>query len=439
MKKIFSYIIMMTVSLVAFSQDDIYPAPAQKGVIILNNATIHVGNGQIIENGSIKINNGKIEQVGQNISVPTSDVKVYDVKGKHVYPGLILSNSQLGLVEISSVRASSDGREIGELNPNIRSVVAYNTDSKLINTLKSNGILFVNVIPDGGLISGSSSVVQLDAWNWEDAAYKMDNGIHFNMPNLISRPNQFGGGGPGQQGQFGQGAGDVVARGLEQINQVKSFFREAKAYVEEKHDQTNLKFEAVKGLFTKKQKLFIHCNVVREILIAADFVKEFGFDVVLVGASECWQVADLIKQSNMSVILSQAHSLPTMVDDDVDQPYKVAAALQKAGVLYAINDDDGSARGRNLPFNAGTYAAYGITKEEALTAITLSAAKILGVADRTGSLEVGKDANIVVSEGDILDMKSSIITLAFIQGRMVDLNDKHKQLYERYKHKYGIK
>jgi len=139
------------------------------------------------------------------------------------------------------------------------------------------------------------------------------------------------------------------------------------------------------------------------------------------------------------VILSQAHSLPTMVDDDVDQPYKVAAALQKAGVLYAINDDDGSARGRNLPFNAGTYAAYGITKEEALTAITLSAAKILGVADRTGSLEVGKDANIVVSEGDILDMKSSIITLAFIQGRMVDLNDKHKQLYERYKHKYGIK
>ena len=439
MKKIFSYIMMMTVSLVAFAQDDIYPAPAYNGVLYIQNATIHIGNGQIIENGTIKVNNGKIEAIGQNISISAGMAKVYDVKGKHVYPGLILSNSQLGLVEISSVRASSDGREIGELNPNIRSIVAYNTDSKLINTLKSNGILFVNVIPDGGLISGSSSVVQLDAWNWEDAAYKMENGIHFNMPNLISRPSQFGGFGPGQQGQGGQGATDLVARGLEQINRVKSFFREAKAYTAEKHDQTNLKFEAVRGLFEKKQKLFIHCNVVREILVAADFVKEFGFDVVLVGASECWQVADLIKQSNMSVILSQAHSLPTLVDDDVDQPYKVAAALQKAGVLYAINDDDGSARGRNLPFNAGTYAAYGITKEEALTAITLSAAKILGVADRTGSLEVGKDANIVVSEGDILDMKSSIITLAFIQGRMVDLNDKHKQLYERYKHKYGIK
>jgi len=438
MKKIFSFILIMVVGIGAFAQDDIYPAPAYKGILFIKNATIHVGNGHVIENGTIKVNNGKIEQIGQNIPTPADDVKVFDVKGKHVYPGLILSNSQLGLVEISSVRASSDGREIGELNPNIRSIVAYNTDSKLINTLKSNGILFANVIPDGGLISGSSSVVQLDAWNWEDAAYKMENGIHFNMPSLLNRPSQFGQFGP--PGQGGQGQADVVSRGMEQINGIKSFFRQAKAYVaQDKHDQTNLKFEAVRGLFDKKQKLFIHCDIVKEILVAADFVKEFGFDVVLVGASESWQIADLIKQSNMSVIISQAHSLPTMVDDDVDQPYKTAAALQKAGVLYAINDDDGSARGRNLPFNAGTYAAYGISKEEALTAITLSAAKILGIADRTGSLEVGKDANIVVSEGDILDMKSSIITHAFIQGRMVDLNDKHKQLYERYKHKYGIK
>lgn len=439
MKRIFFLIAIMAMASLSKAQDNIYPAPAYKGLLFITNATVHVGNGQVIENGTVKVNNGKIEQVGQNIPVPADNVKVFDVKGKHVYPGLILSNSQLGLVEIPTVRATSDGREIGELNPNVRSVVAYNTDSKLINTLKSNGILLVNVIPDGGLITGSSSVVQLDAWNWEDAAYKMDNGIHFNMPSLLNRPNQFGG--FGGQGFGGQGAQvDVVSRGMEQINRIKSFFREAKGYLaQDKHDQTNLKFEAVKGLFDKKQKLFIHCDIVREILVAADFVKEFGFDVVLVGASEAWQVADLIKQNNMSVIISQAHSLPTMVDDDVDQPFKLAAALQKAGVLYAINDDDGSARGRNLPFNAGTYSAYGISKEEALTAITLSAAKILGVADRTGSLEAGKDANIVVSEGDILDMKSSIITHAFIQGRQLDLNDKHKQLFERYKHKYGIK
>ncbi|MFM9909311.1 MAG: amidohydrolase family protein [Chitinophagaceae bacterium] len=417
------------------SQDDIYPAPPQKGTLFIKNATIHIGNGQVIENGIIKITNGKIEEVGQGISIPTGDTKVFDVKGKHVYPGLILSNSQLGLVEVPTVRATVDGSEIGDLNPNIRSIVAYNTDSKLINTLKSNGILLANIVPDGPIISGSSSVVQLDAWNWEDAAYKLDNGIHLNMPALFNRPNPFA-----EFLGIGAPQGDPVKKALEEINKVKIFFREAKAYAaQDKHDQVNLKLEGVRGLFEKKQKLFVHCDLVKEILVAADFVKEFGFEVVLVGASECWQIANLIKQNNMSVILSQAHNLPTMADDDVDQPYKTAAALQKEGVLFAINDDDGSARGRNLPFNAGTYAAYGISKEEALSAITLSAAKILGIADRTGSIEKGKDANIVVSEVDILDMKSSIITLAFIQGLMVDLNDKHKQLNERYKLKYGIK
>jgi imidazolonepropionase-like amidohydrolase len=178
---------------------------------------------------------------------------------------------------------------------------------------------------------------------------------------------------------------------------------------------------------------------VKEMLIAIDFAKEFGFDVVIVGGSESWQIADLLKQNNIAVILAQRHALPTMTDDDVDLPYKSATYLQDAGVLYAINDEDGQTRGRNLPFNAGTAAAYGISKEQALSAITLNAAKILGIDNITGSLEVGKDANIVMSEGDILDMRSSIITHAFIQGRQVSLDDKHKQLNERYKYKYGIK
>jgi imidazolonepropionase-like amidohydrolase len=178
---------------------------------------------------------------------------------------------------------------------------------------------------------------------------------------------------------------------------------------------------------------------VKEMLIAVDFAKEFGFNVVIVGGSDSWQIAGLLKENNIAVILSQMHNLPTMADDDVDQPYKSATALQKAGVLFAINDDDGQTRGRNLPFNAGTAAAYGLSREEALSAITLNAAKILGVSDRAGSLEKGKDANIVISEGDILDMKSSVIVNAFVQGRQVDLTDKHKELFERYKYKYGIK
>ncbi len=341
------------------------------------------------------------------------------------------------MVEISSVRASSDQTDIETIAPNIRSIVAYNTDSKVINTLRSNGILLANVVPGGGLLAGTSSVVQLDAWNFEDAAYAKDNGIHFNMPSLMTRR---GGGRGGFAAFFNQNQGDAVKRGLDQIETVKSFLREAKAYLEEaKHTNVNLKFEAVKGLFTKKQKFYVHCDIVKEMLVAIDFVKEFGFETVIVGGSESWIIADLLKQNNLSVILSQMHNLPTMVDDDVDQPYKTPAMLQKAGVLFCINDDDSQNRGRNLSFNAGTAATYGLTSEEALTAITLNTAKILGIDNKVGSIEVGKDANVLVSDGDILDMKSNNITHAFIQGRTIDLNNKHKQLNERYKHKYGIK
>ncbi|MBL7762274.1 MAG: amidohydrolase family protein [Chitinophagaceae bacterium] len=410
------------------AQDDVYPAKEYKGLLFIKNATIHVGNGQIIENGTIQVNDGRIEKVGKDIPIPVDDVKVFDVKGKQVYPGLILSASDVGIREIggNAVRGSNDFFELGDYNTNVRSIVAYNADSRIPGTLRANGILFANSIPQGGLLPGASSVVQLDAWNYEDAAYKTDVGIHFNMPSLLSR-----------QGR--QQSPDPVKQGLENIEEVKQFFRQAKAYLNETvHKETNLKFEATRGLFEKKQKFFVHCEIVREILIAIDFAKEFAFDVVLVGASECYQVADLIKQNNIAVILRQEHSLPTLDDDDIDQPFKTPAILQKAGVLFALNDEDESTRYRNLPFNAGTAVAYGLTKEQALTAITLNAAKILGIDDRTGSIEVGKDANIIVCEGDILDMKTSIITDAFIQGRKVSLENKQTQLYERYKTKYGI-
>ncbi|HQW83005.1 MAG TPA: amidohydrolase family protein [Ferruginibacter sp.] len=430
MKKIFLYICSLIAIINVFAQETISPAPAQNETIALINATIHVGNGNVINNGTVIFNNGKIIEVNTNAA--TTGTKIIDCKGKHIYPGLILAASQLGLIEINNIRATIDANEIGELNPSIRSIVAYNTDSKVINTLRTNGILLANIIPGGGIISGSSSVVQLDAWNWEDAAYKMDAGIHFHMPSLLNRGSRrFG----AQQSNI-----DPVKVGLDRIEEVKIFFREAKAYLAEtKHENTNLKFEAVKGLFNKKQKLFIHCNIVKEMLLAIDFVKEFGFDVVLVGAVDSWQIADILKQNNIAVILNQLHDLPAMIDDDIDQPFKTPAMLQKAGVLFCINDNDANSRYRNLAFNAGTASAYGLTKEEALSAITLNAATILGIADKTGSIETGKDANIVVSEGDILDMRTNIITNAFIQGRQIDLNNKQKQLAEKYEKKYGIK
>lgn len=435
MKKILLSFSLITLLVVAKAQENMAPAPKQTQPILITGATVHKGNGEVLNNASIVVVDGKITAVGSNLQVP-ANAKVVNAQGKHVYPGLILSSSNLGLVEVNSVRATSDVREIGDMNPNVRAIIAYNTDSKVTNTLRPNGILMANIVPEGGMLSGQSSVVQLDAWNWEDAAYKTDNGIHFRMPSLMARARGFGGGGGGGNGQGGAPV-DPVKEGLDKIDEFKGFLRQAKAYSAlSKPDATNLKYQAVKGLFDKSKKLYIHASTVKQILIGIDIAKEFNLDAVIVGGEDSWQVADLLKQANISVILSQPHSLPILPDDDVDQPYKTAALLQKAGVTFAINDEDGQTRGRNLAFNAGTAVAYGLTKEQALQAITLNAAKVLGVADKTGSIEVGKDANIIISEGDILDMRTNQVTQAFIQGREIQLESKQTQLFDKFKKKY---
>ncbi len=440
MKKIFMAFILSGALMSAYPQSNVLPAPDQSQTVVLYNGTLHKGNGEVITNAVVIMEKGKITYAGPMVASDFKDAKVIDVNGKHIYPGIILPTSSLGLIETNAIRASNDVREIGDLNPNVRSIVAYNTDSKVINTLRSNGILMANIVPQGSFLAGSSSVVQLDAWTWTDASLKTDEGMHLYMPTLMPRPT-FGRGGGGRPGGPNAGAeSDPVKEGLEQIEKLKAFFREAKAYNSvTTHDETNLKYEAVKNLFTKNQKFYVHANTVKQMLVALDFVKEFGFDVVIVGGSESWQIPALLKQHNVSVILQQMHSLPTTTDDDVDQPYKTAAILQKAGVLFAISDDDNQTRGRNIAFNAGTAVTYGLTKEEALAAITLNVAKIMGVADKTGSIEVGKDANIIISSGDILDMSTNNVTDAFIQGRKINLDDKQKQLNERYEEKYQLK
>jgi len=439
MKKILWSCLLSIALLPAGAQEVIYPAKEFKGKTFITNGTIHVGNGTVIENGTVVISNGKITSVGAGAGSPGSDARVIDAKGKHVYPGLILANTDIGLKEIANgVRASNDHTELGEFNSNIRAITAYNTDSRVMAVLRSNGILLASVAPQGGSVSGSSTIVQLDAWNWEDAAYQMDAGMHITLPSFISRGGgrRFG----GFPGFPGAGGADAGKSALEKVEEIKSFFRQAKAYIQEPvHSNVNLKLEAMRPLIEKKQKLFVHGDQIKQMLIAIDFAKEFGVDVVIVGGSESFQIADLLKANNISVILDQCLNLPATEDDDIDQPFKTPAALQKAGVLYCISDDDANTRYRNLSYNAGIAATFGLTKEEALSAISLNAAKILGVEGKTGSIEVGKDANIVVSEGDLLDMKSSTVTDALIQGRQINLDNKQKQLYERYKHKYSLK
>jgi len=426
MKNIFITLFSLVITK-TFSQSNILPAPAQTETIALTHATIHVGNGDVIDDGTIVFSNGKITAVGK--SVDAANAKTIDCTGKQVYPGLILSSSNIGLSEIGAIRSEQDTYELGDLNPDVRSLIAYNTDSKIINTVRSNGILLANIVPRGGVIAGSSSIMQLDGWNWEDAVYKRDIGINFNMPSLVATSTE-------------NASNKVLENAYKQIDDVRNFFREAKAYLNEStHTTTNIKFESVKGLFDQAQTFFVSCEMVNEMMVAVEFAKEFGFRTVIVGGTESYKIADYLKQNNIGVVLNEMHNLPLMQDDDVDTYAKLPYQLQQAGVLYCINDFDaiGSGnRGRNLMFNAGVAVGFGLTKEQALQAITLNAAKVLGIDKQTGSLETGKDANIIVSNGDVLDIKTSNISYAFIQGRPLNLDNKQKQLYERYKTKYGL-
>lgn len=433
MKQTCLMIFLLALVGVATAQDDVYPAKEYKGLLFIKDGTVHVGNGQVLEKATIEVRDGKIVRVATGMAIPQGDVKVFDATGKHVYPGLILPQSDLGLKEIAAgVRGSNDYRELGEINPNVRSVVAYNAASMMINVLKANGILLANVVPQGGIISGTSSVVQLDAWDYEGAAYKLDGAMHITIPSLNAPRSRF----------FAQDNQpiDYVKQGLDKVEAIKDFFRQGSAYLQQRnHAVINLKFEALRDLFDKKQSLFVHADQVTQMLVAIELAKEFGFKTVIVGGAESWQIAPILKEYNIGVILNAQHRLPATEDQDIDQPFKTPAVLQKAGVVFALNDDATNTRYRNLAFNAGTAASYGLTKEEALSAITLNAAQLLGVADRTGSLEPGKDANIVISRGDILDMRTSIIVEAFIQGRHLSLDNKQTQLNERYLKKYDIK
>ncbi|MBX5439857.1 MAG: amidohydrolase family protein [Thermoflavifilum sp.] len=400
------------------AQPHIYPAPPQQRKIALVNGTIHIGNGKVITRGMIAFDKGKIIAVGTEVD--TAGAEVVDVSGMQVYPGLIAPATNLGLVEVEAVRATRDVDEVGQIIPSVRSIVAYNTDSKVIPTLRSNGILLAHIVPEGGLIGPTSSVVQLDAWNWEDAVYRKDIGIQLYLPRLYpSSP-------------------EAETKALQQVNTIKQFFEQAAAYYREPvHLHRNLSFEAVKGLFNRSQILFVHADLEKEIWLALDLARTFHFRTVIVGGADSWRVADELKKNEVAVILRPPHSLPLTTDDPVDLPYRTAALLQQAGVLFCLGEE-GFWQQRNLPFEAGTAAAYGLTREQALSAITLQAARILGMDSLTGSLEPGKDANIVVSLGDILDMRTSKITMAFIQGREINLDNKQKDLLKRYVYKYGL-
>lgn len=402
------------------------PALPQSKSILLMNGYAHLGNGKVIENAAIGFKDGKLTLVA-DARVIKLEQNAYDttinIAGKHVYPGIIAPNSTLGLVEIDAVRATDDMNEAGTYTPHVRSIIAYNTESKITTTVRSNGVLMGQITPRGNYISGTSSIVQFDAWNWEDAVYKEDDGVHLNWYAMFNRWN-----------------GKINKNYDEKVAELKEFFTNAQAYCkEDNHEEKNLRFEAMREIFSGKQTLFIHANFVKEITEAIDFGKKFEIKkMVIVGGYDAWRVSNMLKDNNVAVILRRVHELPVHEDDDVYLPYKLPKLLFDAGVLFCLeNSGDMEAMGtRNLPFYAGTAAAYGIDKEEALKLITLNTAKILGIDSTTGSLESGKDATLFISTGDALDVKTNNVIAAFIQGRHIDVDNHQKKLYRKYSEKY---
>ena len=434
-KKIFISAILLFACMMRVSAQSPVVAPAQKKPVMLVGGTIHTGTGEVIENGIIIFTAGKIGVVGKaaDITVDRTGYEIIDVAGKQVYPGLIFPNTSIGLIEIGGgVEVATDNREIGDLNPNVRAIVAYNTDSHVIPVLRSNGILLAQIVPTGTLLPGTSSVVQLDAWNWEDAAYKIDNGIQLGWPRKSLSGGRRGGGGEFQMSApSGSGAYEKNVEALEKI------FTDAVAYAAIDHPKdANLRLESLKGLFDGTKTMFITTNEPKGIIAAVLFGKRYGVKkIVLSGADEsAWTVKDFLKENNIPVLIADPLSLPKFDYSDIKLTFKLAAMFKKEGILVGLTYSK-QAYG-NLPFAAGETVAYGLTKEEALQTVTLNTAKILGIDDRTGSIEVGKDANIVVSTGDILDMSTNNIEYAFITGRNINLDNKHKQLYRRFQAKY---
>ncbi|MBL7917302.1 MAG: amidohydrolase family protein, partial [Bacteroidia bacterium] len=313
-------------------------------------------------------------------------------------------------------------------------LIAYNSDNKITPTIKTNGILYTQVTPRGGMVSGNSSIMALEGWNWEDAVLLEDDGIHLNFPALSERA------------QNEEGGDDKAKKRYEEdVTSLNNFFSDAIAYYNNPNvTEKNIRLESMKGVFSGTKNLYIHTDRAKDILTALYFIKKHEIKKpVLVGAKECYKVLKEIKNANVPVMLVRVHDLPERTDDDIDAVYNLPAILQKENIMYCLQtagDSEMEAmNSRNLPFLAGSAVAYGLTQEQAISAITLNVAKIIGADKLIGSLEDNKLASFVVSTGDILDMKSSNIVQAYIGGKPVNLNNQQTELYIKYKNKYGIK
>lgn len=420
----------------SFPPSDQIPAAKQTKPIALTGGTIHTVSGENISGGTVLFEKGKITAVSKSVTLP-AETQIIDISGKHVYPGLISANTTMGLVEIAAVRATRDVSEVGDINPEVRAEAAFNPDSEIIPVTRANGITLALSVPGGGLISGTSALMMLDGWTWEDMTLKAPIGLHLNWPRMaVNRsPNA-------KKSKEEQ----LKARD-KKIQQIQDTFAAARAYMKAKmaekekgvpyHD-TDVRYEALIPVLKREIPIFMHADEIREIQAALDWTAKENLRVVLVGGYDVWRLPERLKEQDVSVVVAGTQRLPLRRWEDYDAPFTLPAKLHDLGIPFCIATQGGSfmtPHERNLPYHAATAAAYGLPKEEALKAVTLYPAQILGVSDRVGTIEVNKDATLIVTDGDPLEIMTQV-EMEFIQGRNIDLSSRHTELYEKYKEKY---
>lgn len=428
--KQFTAFLITLFALAAFSQS------SEKRTLILN-AYLHDGTGNSMQGATIGITGNRISIIKSSVSYRHNNNEwdtIIDLQGKHLYPGILAPNSTLGLTEIDAVRATRDFDEVGLLNPHIRSIIAYNVESDVVATVRSNGVLLVQITPRGGWISGTSSVAHLSGWNWEDAAVKVQDGVHVNWPTFFHQNHG---------AMDGKKEDEQKKKYVEGKRELEQFFAASKAYANQKsNDKIDLRYDAMKACFKGTARVYFHANELQQMLDILDFTRKFELPFpVIIGGYDAYLMLPQLRDAKIPVMLPRVHSLPENEHDPVDLNYRLPALLKEGGVEFCLqNEGDMEAmNARNLPFLAGHTMGYGLTEEEALHAITLAPCKIMGLDDQYGSIEVGKNATFFVSEGPALDMRTNHVIMAMVNGDWISLDDRQKELYRKYQSKYQQK
>ncbi len=404
---------------------------SQKRILLIN-GFLHIGNEKTIQTAAVGIQNEKIALVRNALAYTFHEEDwdtIIDLKGQHIYPGFVAGNSTLGLTEIDAVRATRDFEEVGEFNPHIRSQIAYNAESKVIGTVRTNGILITQATPRGGKISGSSCIMSTYGWNWEDATILAEDGIHVNWPETTFTHNE------SEKGTIKRN--DSYSN---EVDRLVSFFEMAKAYSNlDKENLTDTRLNAMQACFKGTKRVYFHADDIQQLLDVIDFTQKFDLAFpVIVGGYDSYLITRKLADAKIPVMLHRIHSLPSNESDPVDLPYRIPKMLQDGKVLFCLQPfgDMEAMNARNLPFLAGTAWAYGLSEEQAVASISKNVCEILGIDGQFGTIEEGKSATFFVSRGNALDMRSNEVTLAFISGQQIDLTNTQIELYQRYQKKY---